>query len=174
MTGPGDALERSHPPTARPGHRLLEMVKRMDVALGVHPTAGPELTGATPGALAAVNTSLALERTYLATERTLMAWIRTALSMISFGFTLGKISQAMLDPKFVGLFHMAIYSVRDIAYVLVTLGTFSLAGATAQHLIRVRGLYALGFPRQFSFASASAVLLIFLGLFAFTALLLNL
>ena len=38
---------------------------------------------------------LAMERTHLSYERTLMAWIRTSLSMITFGFTLGKLAQML-------------------------------------------------------------------------------
>ena len=40
-------------------------------------------------------TLLAVERSYLAADRTLMAWIRTSLSMISFGFTIGKLGQTV-------------------------------------------------------------------------------
>ena len=41
-------------------------------------------------------TQLALERTSMAAERTLQAWIRTALSLISFGFTIGKLGQVVV------------------------------------------------------------------------------
>jgi putative membrane protein len=120
------------------------------------------------------NTLLALDRTYLASERTLLAWVRTALSMISFGFTLGKIGQAIQEVEFKGLLHERTYGVKNIAYFLVILGILSLAGAIAQHFIRVRGLYALGFSRQFSIALASAGVLAVVGLFALTSLVLQL
>jgi uncharacterized membrane protein YidH (DUF202 family) len=54
-------------------------------------------------ALAHERTDLALDRSYLAAERTLMAWIRTALSMISFGFTIGKLGQVLHDVQVKGL-----------------------------------------------------------------------
>ena len=41
------------------------------------------------------STDLSALRTALAAERTLMAWIRTALAMISFGFTIGKLGDAL-------------------------------------------------------------------------------
>ena len=45
--------------------------------------------------LATERTDLAMERNYMAAERTLMAWVRTALSMISFGFTIGKLEEVL-------------------------------------------------------------------------------
>ena len=44
-------------------------------------------------------TKLALERTFLAYERTLMAWTRTSVSLISFGFTLFKFFQYMVEQN---------------------------------------------------------------------------
>jgi putative membrane protein len=56
-------------------------------------------SGARPGDVATTpvhqRTDLAMERNYLAADRTLMAWMRTSLSMISFGFTIGKLRQVM-------------------------------------------------------------------------------
>ena len=42
--------------------------------------------------LADDRTDLAVERTLMALDRTLMAWVRTATSLISFGFTIYKLS----------------------------------------------------------------------------------
>jgi putative membrane protein len=69
------------------------------------------------------NVRLGVERTDLAADRTLMAWIRTAFSMISFGFTIGKVfqylnEQAKRPPQLGGG--------RMLAVVLITLGLFSL------------------------------------------------
>jgi uncharacterized membrane protein YidH (DUF202 family) len=44
-------------------------------------------------------TALALERTRLAHERTLMAWVRTATSLISFGFTIYKAFEYLLQRQ---------------------------------------------------------------------------
>jgi putative membrane protein len=102
-----------------------------------------------------------------------MAWIRTALSMISFGFTLGKIGEAMQDPHVEGLLGRKTFSILNIAYVLVVMGTVSLACALIQYWMRVRGLYAFGLPRQFSITSAVAAFLVVMGVFAFSALILR-
>jgi hypothetical protein len=74
--------------------------------------------------LAHERTDLALLRNYMAVERTLMAWIRTSLSMISFGFTIGKLGQVMTDVEVRGfLGRVRDLSVESIAYFLVILGT---------------------------------------------------
>ena len=38
-------------------------------------------------------------RTIMAADRTLMAWIRTSLSMLSFGFTIYKLLEAMASSR---------------------------------------------------------------------------
>jgi putative membrane protein len=145
-------------------------------ALGLHPHAAEALAAGplTTTELAGRRTDLALERSYLASERTLMAWIRTSLSMISFGFTLGKIGQAMEDTEIQGLLGGRSYSISNIAYFLVIIGTIALLGAMIQHFIRVHAMYRLGFPRQFSIAQGIALLLTLVGAFALTALVLEL
>ena len=125
--------------------------------------------------LAAQRTDLAMERTYLAAERTLMGWIRTALSMISFGFTLGKLGQALdsVEVKTIlGKTHMV--SVESMAYFLVVLGTFGLLGATVQFRIRANELQVMGLRHQVSIAYFIGVLLTVMGGFALTALVMNL
>jgi putative membrane protein len=124
--------------------------------------------------LAQDRTTLALQRTYLAEERTLESWVRTALSMIGFGFTLGKIAQASGADQVQGIFGRHTWSISGIAYFLVIVGLVALLGATMQHWIRVRQLYAMGLPRQFSIAIVVALLVAAVGIFAFTALVLEL
>jgi putative membrane protein len=135
--------------------------------------------GVAPGAdtmdvstrLARQRTDLALERNYLADERTLMGWIRTALSMISFGFTIGKLGQALQEVEVRGLGGRAhTISVQSIAYFLVVLGCLSLLAATVQFRIRANELQAMGYRRKFSIAVMVAVLLTIVGGFAITAL----
>ena len=116
------------------------------------------------------NTRLALDRTALAVERTLMGWIRTTLSMISFGFTIGKVGEALSDVK--GVLRLRTYSVKGLANFLVILGTITLLLAAFQHWNRVRELRAMGLPRKPSLAFVVALVLAALGGFALTALVL--
>jgi putative membrane protein len=123
--------------------------------------------------LATERTDLALERTYMAAERTLMAWIRTALSMISFGFTIGKLGQALGSVSVKLMFgHTA--GIRGVAYFLVILGTVSLLVGAVQNRIEVIELFRMGLKRRPSLAFLIAVLLSLLGTFAFTSLVIDL
>jgi len=124
--------------------------------------------------LAHERTDLALDRSYLACERTLQAWIRTALSMISFGFTLGKLGDAAKSIEIKGLFQHRQLGIEGIAYFLVVLGTLGLLAATVQHIFAVVGLRRIGLRSRPSIAFVIAILLTILGGFAFTALVLNL
>jgi putative membrane protein len=119
-------------------------------------------------------TNLSLDRTYMATERTLQAWIRTTLSMISFGFTIGKLGEVLQDVEVKGPFLARTVSIMGIAYFLVTLGTFALLGAIVQHGLAVRELRARGLEGRISIAAIVAILLVIIGGFAFTALVLRL
>ena len=125
--------------------------------------------------LAHQRTDLALERSSMATDRTLMAWIRTALSMISFGFTIGKLGQVLQDVEVKGfLGHVRDVSVESIAYFLVVLGTLALLGAMVQHWLQVRQFRAMGLRRRISLAFVVALLLSVLGGFALSSLVLKL
>jgi putative membrane protein len=79
---------------------------------------------------------LAMERTWLAHERTLMAWVRTATSMISFGFTIYKFFEFQAD-KADKAAH-GIFSPRDFALIMVSIGLVSLLAATVSHRKEVR------------------------------------
>ena len=114
------------------------------------------------------STSLAIERSALAAENTLMGWIRTTLSMIGFGFTIGKVSQALGEVK--GVFRVYTFSVKGISDFLVILGTASLLVACWQYRHRVRGLRKLGLPREASLTLGVAMLIVVLGAFALTTL----
>ena len=125
--------------------------------------------------LAHERTDLAVNRSYLAIERTLMAWIRTSLSMISFGFTIGKLGQILNDLQLKGpLGRTRTVSVEELAHFLVILGTVALIGAAFQHRIRMRELYAMGLRHQLSITFIVAVVLISLGGFALGSLILAL
>lgn len=95
--------------------------------------------------LAVERTELALERSFLAHERTLMAWIRTALSMISFGFTIGKLGQAMKSVEVRKLLGgETSVSVQSLAYFLVVLGTGVMIAGAIQFRFRTNDLKRMG------------------------------
>lgn len=145
------------------------LLKRLRLWLNPHPDAPVEDVQDLSTRLSMERTGLALDRSYLAYERTLQAWIRTALSMISFGFTLGKLGTVVQSIETKGPFARE-YGLKGIAYFLVMLGTFGLAAAIVQHLLQLRGLYRMGFHRRLSIALVIAFLLAILGGFAFTSL----
>jgi putative membrane protein len=119
--------------------------------------------------LAITRTDLALERSLMAAERTLMAWIRTSLAMISFGFTLGKLEDALSTAR-INLFPGRTTDIIGVAYYLVILGTLALVLATIQNRVEVAGLFRQGLARRPSLAFVIAILLSVLGLFVFTDL----
>jgi putative membrane protein len=123
--------------------------------------------------LAVTRTDLALERNVMAAERTLMAWIRTSLAMISFGFTMGKLGDA-LDSAKVDLIFGRTTDIVGVAYYLVIIGTLSLIIAGAQYKKETTALARQGVQGRFSLAFFIAVLLSLLGIFVFTDLVLRL
>ena len=82
-----------------------------------------ELTQQTslPGAnqLAQQRTDWALSRTVMALERSLMAWLRTSIALISFGFTIYKFMDALLEKGGVSVNR---HAPRNIGMFLVLLG----------------------------------------------------
>jgi putative membrane protein len=90
---------------------------------------------------------LAVDRNRLASERTLMAWLRTALSMISFGFTIYKFMQLMLDQN--PTTGITTDSPRAVGLSLIGIGTFALFVAAAQHFIYVKQLLGIKRPYRF-------------------------
>ena len=126
--------------------------------------------------LAHERTDMALARNYMASERTLMGWIRTALSMISFGFTIGKLGQTFSEVEVKGVFRgVRVVGVEGIAYFLVVLGTVALFAATVQHVLRVGEYRRMGLGvRPAGLAVIIALLLVIVGGFALTSLVLKL
>ncbi len=114
-------------------------------------------------------TDLALERSVMAAERTLMAWIRTCLALISFGFTLGKLGDALRSVE-VSLPLGRTTDIVGVAYYLVILGTLALVLAAVQNRIEVTELVRMGLKRRPSLAFVMAVLLSLFGMFVLTDL----
>jgi putative membrane protein len=86
----------------------------------------------TTNELADERTRDALIRTQLAYERTLMAWVRTATALISFGFTIYKFFQFLVEsgqmpPR------PRLLDARGVALVLIGLGVAALALAVIEH-----------------------------------------
>lgn len=120
------------------------------------------------------NTQFAYSRTAMAADRTLQAWVRTALSMISFGFTIGKLGQAFNEIQTAGPLGGRTVEVATLAYFLVVLGTLSLAAASIQYWLRIRQLRAQGLPRRISLSFIVANILTVVGGTAFVALVMKL
>jgi putative membrane protein len=98
-------------------------------------------THPTANTLAQDRTDLAARRSLMAADRTLMAWVRTSLSMLSFGFTIYKVLQALQEqgrelprdrtPTNVGLF-------------LTVMGLLAMVMGTVEYLQTRKALQAYG------------------------------
>jgi putative membrane protein len=110
-----------------------------------------------------VSTRLAFDRTRVAYERTMMAWIRTATSLITFGFTIYKFFQLEAPPP--GRPNRLI-GPRGFAFILVSIGLFSLILATLEHRQNIRTLGSQYEGRRRSLAVIVAALISILGLLA--------
>jgi putative membrane protein len=154
--------------------RIMKILAGLATALGFGKSSGGTQgaqTGDVNTLLAHQRTDLAMERSYLAADRTLMAWIRTSLSMISFGFTIGKLGQILRDVEVKGIIiRTRTIDVESIAHFLVILGTLALLFASLQHRHRMKELYAMGLQRQLSITLIVAHMLTVVGGFALSAL----
>jgi inner membrane protein YidH len=105
-----------------------------------------------------LNDLLAIDRTRLAAERNLMAWVRTALSMITFGFTIYKVLQAIQAQSKAPAVHP-----RTAGLTLISIGTFVLIAASIQHWKYVRKLSSVQPHSPWDPALIIACLLVLLG-----------
>jgi putative membrane protein len=110
-------------------------------------------------------TELAIERTRLAHERTLMAWVRTAVSLISFGFTIYKFFEylvqqgaAKASPHLLGP--------RRYGIMMILAGLVSLVLATVQHWRYMHQLRRQTKEAVYSLATLMAAVVAALGLAA--------
>lgn len=106
---------------------------------------------------------LGYERTRLAADRTLMAWIRTAVSMISFGFSIYKFFQYLLESN-LAADHLQHYAPRNFGVALVSLGMILLALAVVEYFLFLRNLSReTGQKYPISTALIAAILLSVIG-----------
>jgi putative membrane protein len=119
-------------------------------------------------------TSLAVSRTMLAHDRTLMAWVRTSTSMISFGFTIYKFFEFLVDEKSVANMNRLV-GPRGVALILIAIGLAGLALATFDYrhqIAHLRAQYPSG-PHHSSTTLAVATMVAGLGVFGFMVVLLR-
>ena len=123
---------------------------------------------------------MAWVRTRLSLERTMMAWLRTAVSLIGFGFAIVQFLERLQQMPGV---HPAYVpgAPRYLGLSLISCGVLALLISLWQYLWTVRYLWGetflpiAGLTREGlqSPVVAVAVLLVFIGLFAFFAVLLR-
>jgi putative membrane protein len=166
---PGGAPAKQPPSPMAANRRIGDIRRGLAVAMGFGPRSGAGAPHVDQGTL------LAIERSYLAADRTLMAWIRTALSMISFGFTLGKLGQTVSQIELKGgLRGVRMVSVESVAYFLVIVGTAALFAALVQYLVSIAEYAELGLRHRVSISFLVGAVLVAVGAFAFTALVMQL
>jgi putative membrane protein len=114
---------------------------------------------------------LAKQRNRNAADRTLMAWIRTCLSLISFGFGLDKIIDAINQRLDSGGGPVAL-GVRLVGIAFVITGILAMAAATAQHRRELARLHDdfVYVREQRSIARATAMAITGIGGFALALL----
>jgi putative membrane protein len=117
-------------------------------------------------------THLAVERTWLAHERTLMAWVRTSLSLISFGFTIYKFFQYLLQSV-QGSPVTSALNPRRFGMAMIMLGLFVLVVATVQHRHNLKLLETRYGKVPRSLATTVALLVGAIGILAFVGALLR-
>jgi putative membrane protein len=129
--------------------------------------------------LASKNTSLSFQRTRLSADRTLMSVIRTSLSLISFGFTIFKLAQSLVEEK---ILKVREGSVPHFGVALVLLGVLMLVIGIIYHvqfMVGLRssrkemieeGLIHGKNPFPISFILVTAVILLLLGFSAIASM----
>jgi len=105
------------------------------------------------------NTRLAFENIYLAHERTQMSWVQVVLALISFGFTIAKVFQAIQD-KAAG--EAPIMGPRGVGILMIMIGLVALVLASIQHYRALRWIRSQcpGLPKSYSGMLAMMLLLL--------------
>jgi putative membrane protein len=113
-------------------------------------------------------TELAVDRTRLAYERTLMAWIRTATSLITFGFTIYKFFQYMIETGQAPARERLI-GPRGFGIFMIGIGLLALLLATIGHRRNMQALRRSYGHVDYSLAAVLAAVISVLGLLALIA-----
>jgi len=114
-----------------------------------------------------VATDLAVDRTRLAHDRTLMAWIRTSASLISFGFTIYKFFDYMVEKGEAR--GSRFFSARKFALCLIAIGLAALVLATIQNRRDMKVMRERYGHVPYSLATLVAGMVGLLGVIAFAA-----
>jgi uncharacterized membrane protein YidH (DUF202 family) len=113
-------------------------------------------------------TKLSVTRTLVSLDRTLMAWVRTATSLISFGFTIYKVFDEVLQQRAGNV--QRLVTPRALALVLIGLGVIGLVVATVHYRRETTALhreYARYGPFRHSPSATLATLISIMGLVGF-------
>lgn len=117
-------------------------------------------------------TALALDRTRLAHERTLMAWVRTAMSLITFGFTIYKFFQYLIE-KGQGAPREGMIGPRGYGLLMIGTGLFALLLATISHRREMQAMRKTYGKVPYSLAAVLAAAISLLGIVSFFAVVLR-
>jgi putative membrane protein len=118
---------------------------------------------------------LAKERNREAAQRTLLAWIRTSLSLISFGFGIDKIVDA-IDQSGRSTIPHGELSVRVVSISFIGLGIFAVCASIVEHrrILRQIGSDNFVYKPVSSVGMITAAVLLVIGVFALFVLVLRL
>ena len=124
---------------------------------------------------------LAWLRTRLAVERTLMAWVRTAISLIGFGFAIVQYLEHLEQAPEAHAAYLP-HAPRYLGLALISCGIFALVISIWQYWWSIRYLWGEPYTPLAGVTKegkqtpviAVAIVLVFIGLFAFFAVLLRL
>jgi inner membrane protein YidH len=109
------------------------------------------------------STRLAYDRTFLAYERTMQAWIRTATSLITFGFSVAKLTDVFATTP--GQ-RARIAGPQEFGTILVCIGFFALFMAIIVYRQSMRALRMEYGKSPMSLSLWLAATVAFLGVFA--------
>jgi len=116
--------------------------------------------------------NLAKQRSRFSAERTLLAWIRTSLTLIGFGFGIPGILN-VLPTEHLKSISKAAQHIKILGSSFIILGLLSIAVALFQYRVLVKRINQPTYDYQetFHLAFFVAIILFFIGLFAFISLL---